>query len=110
MSDEAAPLPELHEALLDAATEGSLLTDIEALTDLLGVTLKGAPTQMVDDGPLTLADALAAWRAGAARGMQLRYRHQGVEWWDTLMRTPAGTRLVRIAQRFTTDRDPRGTP
>lgn len=103
MSEEAIPLPDVHEAMLDATTERSLLTDIEALTDLLGVTLKGAPTQMVDDRTLTLAEALAAWRAGAARGMQLRYRHQGVEWWDTLLRTPAGTRLVRIAQRFTTD-------
>jgi hypothetical protein len=103
VSEEPIALPDVHEALLDPATERSLLTDIEALTDLLGVTLKGAPTQMVDDRPLTLAEALTAWRAGAARGMQLRYRHQGVEWWDTLMRTPAGTRLVRIAQRFATD-------
>jgi hypothetical protein len=103
MSDgEEVPLPDVHEALLDASTERALLTDIEALTELLGVTLKGAPTEMVTERPLSLAEALGAWRAGLARGMQLRYRHDGVEWWDTLLRTPAGTRLVRIAQRFTT--------
>lgn len=102
MSEEESKLPEVHEATLDASTERSLFTDIETLTELLGVTLKGAPTEMVQEGPLTLDEALAVWRAGGARGLQIRYRHQGVEWWDTLMRTPGGTRLVRIAQRFTT--------
>ena len=101
MSDDE-PLPDVHEAMLDEATERSLLTDIEALTELLGVTVKGAATQRVPDRAWTLAEALAAWRAGAARGLQLRYRHEGLEWWDTLLRTPSGTRLVRIAQRFTT--------
>lgn len=99
--DEVA-LPDVHEATLDAATEASLLNDIGALTEVLGVTLKGAATERVSERPLTLAEALDAWRSGAARGMQIRYRHQGVEWWDTLLRTPSGARLVRIAQRFTT--------
>jgi len=31
-----------------------------------------------------------------AAGVQLRYVHDGVEWWDTLMRTERGARLVRM--------------
>ena len=34
-------------------------------------------------------------------GLQVRYRHDGREWWDTLLAlSPGGFRLVRIEQRW----------
>ena len=35
---------------------------------------------------------------GRVQGVQLRYRYRGVEWWDTVMRTSDGYRLVRMQQ------------
>jgi hypothetical protein len=35
------------------------------------------------------------------RGLQLRYRHQGKTWWDTVMPLPGGLfRIVRIEHDF----------
>ena len=39
-------------------------------------------------------------RRGEVRALQLRYRFERVEWFDTLLRTPKGTRLVRVGHRF----------
>jgi hypothetical protein len=32
--------------------------------------------------------------------VQLRYRYRGRQWWDTLLRTEDGVRIVRIEQPF----------
>ena len=101
MSDDDAAispieLPELREALLDDVAVKDLLGDIEQFGELIGVGLQGQPRRFAGEQNISLADAARKLLAGEARGIQILYVHQGKEWWDTLMRTPGGTRLVRI--------------
>ena len=91
-------LPELHEGLLDAALLDALFADVEATGALLAVVLKRGRQADAARGRASLAEAREALRAGRALGVQLRYRHDGQEWWDTIMGAGSGTwRLVRIA-------------
>lgn len=86
-------LPPLDEGVLDDAGLDALLRDISACTQLIEVQVKGGRQERAAGADLVAARA--ALRSGA-RGMQVRYRHDGVEWWDTVMRAPAGWRVVRI--------------
>jgi hypothetical protein len=49
---------------------------------------------------VSLAEALEQLSSGTALGAQLRYSYKGADWWDTLLRTPNGFRLVRIEHRL----------
>jgi len=89
-------LADLHEALLDAPTLDRLFDDIAAATELLEVTIKGGRLQRAGDAPVQLEAARALLASGAARGVQIRYRFEGAEWWDTLLTVSEGVRLVRI--------------
>jgi hypothetical protein len=93
------PLPSLQDAVLDDATLDQLFFDLEASAELCAVLVKGAPSEHAEDAPLSLAGARETLRAGG-RAVQIRYRYGGAEWWDTLVPTPGGTRLVRIEQRY----------
>jgi hypothetical protein len=96
-----APLPDLNEAELDWPGVEALLRDIEVLTEVAEILVKTGPRQMVADAPpLTVARAREILRQGRARAVQIRYRHEGADWWDTLAVTPAGWKLVRIRHVF----------
>lgn len=97
--DEAAPipLPDLHTGLLDAAGVEALLRDYAQCTQQLEIIPKHGPQTAVPDGVvLSLAAAGELLASRSVRGMQFRYRHEGVEWWDTLMAAPEGWRLFRL--------------
>lgn len=94
--EEPAPLPELQDAVLAPEQLAALLADYEAHVQIGEVILKGAATARAMTTNPSLQDANAALRSGAVRGVQIRYLHDGREWWDTLMATPQGVRLVRI--------------
>jgi hypothetical protein len=100
--DDELLLPELQDALLDAPTVEQLFLDIRHASELLGVSLKGGAearaSELASSDPL--AHAQEALRQGSVLGVQLRYRHRGREWWDTLLRVSGGVRLVRIAPDF----------
>lgn len=91
------PLPELQDAILGSAELDALFADLSALAERLEIILKGAANEraVVGRDP-TLDEARAMLESGAVRGVQLRYVHEGTTWWDTLLRTPAGVRIVRI--------------
>ncbi|MBL8625883.1 MAG: hypothetical protein JNK64_31505 [Myxococcales bacterium] len=93
--DEA--LPPICDVLIDDATVDQLFFDIGAAAELVAVMLKAPGAQRADDAAPDLAAAHRALRAGTAAGVQLRYRHAGEEWWDTVVHTPAGFRLIRIS-------------
>lgn len=101
MSDPA-PLPDLHQAELDEATLRQLFSDVSAHTELLEVIPKHAASGYVAEiAAITLAEGLELLLVGEVRALQLRYRHGGTVWWDTLMPTPQGTfRIVRIQHEF----------
>jgi hypothetical protein len=93
---ESLVLPELQDALLDEQTLEQLARDLESFAQVDEVLLKGAPTARAGEGSIPLAEALDALRQRRVLGVQIRYRFQGTLWWDTLLRTPHGVRLVRI--------------
>ncbi len=95
-------LPEVNASLLDAAGLEALLRDIELCTELLEIVPKFSRQELIVEpaGRLTVADARELMRSGAVRGVQIRYRHEGAEWWDTLMNQGEGWRLVRIRHEW----------
>lgn len=99
MNPAVATVP-LHEALLDDATVDQLFFDVAQTGALLGVSLKGGARALAEAAAGTPTDELARARAllrsGVVAGVQLRYRHQDREWWDTLLRVAGGVRLIRI--------------
>ena len=98
-----APLPDLHQAELDEATLRQLFQDVSAHTELMEVIPKYSASVYVSDvAAITLAEGLDLLLGGGVRALQLRYRHDGSIWWDTLMPTPDQSfRIVRIQHDFT---------
>ena len=94
--DDELVLPDLHEALLDDATLSQLFFDLEAAAQVIDVRLKTRPGAHADGETVSLESARHALASGAAIGAQIRYLHGNTEWWDTLMRTAEGVRLIRI--------------
>lgn len=99
-------LPDVFSADLDADELARLLGDVVGMTTVLGVTLKDgarshvAPESETSDEPRDIvATLLAKVRAGLALplGVQLRYLHQGVVFYDTLMQRGGSWRLTRFA-------------
>ncbi len=94
-------LPEINDAILDQETVEQLFVDIAALGQILGVSARGhGPQTRASDKNITLELARELFFNRDVNGLQIRYIHDGQEWWDTLMHTPAGTRLVRIAHTW----------
>lgn len=96
-----AKLPELNQALLDAAQVEQLLRDIEACTQITEIIPKYAARGHVPDtAAVTLTQARELLATRAVRGLQLRYRYEDADWWDTLMIVGEQFRLVRIRHDF----------
>ena len=93
---EDVPLADLQDAILEPETFRQLLFDVETQTQLIEIRVKGGAVAQATAEVHTLAGARALLESGSALGVQLRYRWQGFEWWDTLIRSPTGIRLVRI--------------
>ncbi|MEZ4361333.1 MAG: hypothetical protein R3B48_14200 [Kofleriaceae bacterium] len=97
MSELPPALPPVQQVVLDAAAVARLFDDIERAGEWLGASAKGARRGAPASSFASLAEAKAALLGGAVAGVQLRYRFAGEEWWDTLMPTATGIRLVRIS-------------
>lgn len=93
---EPIAFPPLCDAVLDAATVDQLFADLAGCTEVIEVLLKGAATARAGDERPSLAAAREPFVSGQVRAVQVRYRHAGDEWIDTLMHTPRGVRLVRV--------------
>ncbi len=91
-------LPEVLEGTLDLATVEALFADVAATGGLVAVVVKHGRQAEPPRGAGGLPEAKDGLLQGRATAVQLRYRHDGREWWDTLMRVgPSAWRLVRIA-------------
>ena len=93
------PTP-FQDALLDDATVGQLFFDVAHAAELVAVIQKGTGARRAHEPAGTRAALDAAHQAFIAReiaGVQLRYRFNGEEWWDTLTHTERGVRLIRIS-------------
>lgn len=92
-----AALPDLQDQVIDWSVVDDLLGDIGTQTRLFAVLVKSADRTMAEGASPDLDAARAALRSGLA--VQLRYLHQGTEWWDTLIPTREHVRIVRVAQQ-----------
>jgi len=101
MSD-TPPLPDLLQSDIDEATLHQLITDIGTHTEILEIIPKHAPGYVAENpAPVQLDEAWQMLVSRTVRGLQLRYRHQGKTWWDTVMPLPGGLfRIVRIEHDF----------
>ena len=93
--------PELQQADLALATFEQLFADLSLHVEVLGISAKGGATHYAGADSLDLEGARAALLAGAVRGVQIRYRYQGSEWWDTILALSGTFRLVRTRPDFT---------
>jgi len=89
-------LPELNDTIIDPGTVQQLFSDVSQYTQLIEIILKQGPRDYATDQTYTLEQARALFESNGARCVQLRYVYEGSQWWDTLISTPQGTRLVRI--------------
>lgn len=89
-------LPELCEGVLDPPTLQRLVADLEGLTEIQDVILKGGEFTMAERSAMSLGDAVELLWAGGTRGVQVRYGWKGECWTDTMLRLPNGVRLVRM--------------
>ncbi len=71
-----------------------LLEDVALGAELLEVHVKAGAVRYAEAGALDLPAARRALVAGA--GVQLRYRHAGTAWCDTLLPVGGGVRIVRM--------------
>lgn len=105
MTDEnhdTPPLPDLHQSEIDEATLRQLFTDVGTHGEILEIIPKHAPGYVAEHPEqLQLDEAFALLVSRTVRGLQLRYRHAGTTWWDTLIPLPGGLfRIVRIEHDF----------
>lgn len=99
--DAPPQLPALHTTVLDAAQVEQLLRDIEACTELVEILPKYSAQGCVPNvAGVSLAEARTLLATRAVRGLQLRYRYEGADWWDTLLAAGEGWRVVRIRHDF----------
>lgn len=78
-----------------------LLRDIEAFGESTEVIPKFRAKGYVPESPtLTVAQAGPLLRHRRVRGLQLRYRFNGADWWDTILVNGDTYRLVRIRHEF----------
>lgn len=98
---DAPPLPPLQDAVLTADDVAALLDDVARATTLLGHSVKGGARDRAAAADASLGADGERLLAGEVLGLQVRYLHDGEEWWDTLLALPqGGFRLVRIQQRY----------
>lgn len=90
------PLPELHNAVIDLETFREYVDDLRCV-EILEVRLKGADAMRAVDHVTDLARGATMFEVRDVGGMQIKYRFEGLEWWDTLMWVGERIRLVRIA-------------
>lgn len=101
MDPNAPPaLPPLFQAELDDALLDALFADLADGPVLLEILVRG-PVGQGQPAPWTLARAHAALKIGEIRAVQLRYTHDGAQWWDTLTRQGERVRLVRVQHPIT---------
>lgn len=99
-------LPELREAVLDAAMLDELVRDLAALTSVHEVLLRGAPQELSSRAQRDVLELPPLLATGQIRAAQVRYRYDDKDWCDTLLATDAGVRLVRMCMDSTEGGDP----
>ena len=99
MTTDAKPLPELHQNVLDSETLADLVADLKACAEILVVMPKAGPGYVAPK-EIDLEEGAKLLESGELRGLQIRYRYQNAEWWDTLINRDGNIHITRIEQNF----------
>lgn len=94
MSD--VTFPEVFQAELSEAEVRALFADLAACAEVLDVFAKGGPEARAVELGGSIAVALEALLSRGVRAVQVRYRHDGGEWRDTITAGADAYRLVRV--------------
>jgi len=98
MSTPVDAYPDVYESLLDTDTEDALFRDFANVAGGTEVSVKLAATRRTEiQHVFSLHDARNALHEGTVRALQVRYRHDGLLWIDTLLRVDGQTKLIRTA-------------
>ena len=94
---DGPPVPLMVEGLIDATTLRQLFADLAAHASVIGVREKSDPREYTVPESLSASLALDRLLSGSAQAIQVRYRHDGHEWTDTILATPGGFRVIRCS-------------
>lgn len=95
-TDTTHELAPVYEGELDGATFEDYLADLEELADVHRVLVKESAEVRGEGTSLSLDQARMLLLTGAVRGVQIRYRHESIDWVDTLVRGTDAIRLLRV--------------
>ena len=87
---------EVYEGELDGATFEALMDDLESHAQVLEVRLKNGPEEHAEETTVTLEKARMLLVLGKVHAVRVHYRHEGLEWIDTLLARGEGMRIVRF--------------
>ncbi|MGE0710428.1 MAG: hypothetical protein AB7N76_10070 [Planctomycetota bacterium] len=100
-------LPPVHSGEVDAAGVAALVSDLQACAQHLQVIPKAHAAAYAAPEGIGLAEGARELLAGRLRGLQVRYRHVGRDWCDTLLSLGEGRfRIVRIEANAPGQRQP----
>ena len=100
---EDPALPAFQEALLDREDLDCLLADLDDLTDIVEIRVKGADPQVVSAAGDDLLSARRLLLDGRAGALQIVYRFADRNWCDTLIADGEETRLLRLEEPMRVD-------
>ena len=87
----------VYEGILTKTRLCEYFDNLEAnARDVEIIVAKGCATVHGEECEWTLSECKIFFLNRSVRGVQLRYLYQHSEWWDTLMWTQRGMKLVRI--------------
>jgi len=93
--EDGPPIPEMREMIFGEEQIESYISDLKNFTQIDSVQAKGGETAYADESPLQLDNAFIALKTGAARGIQIRYQHNGFDWTDTVFSAANAYKVVR---------------
>ncbi len=110
-SGEQQKLPDLNTTILNIGEVEQLLSDIEQFAQVTEIIPKFAARDHVQDtSSITVQQARELLASRGVRGLQLRYRYENADWWDTLMVSGDRFRVVRIRHDFDLNERPSDLP
>ena len=89
--------PPLLQGEINQAQLDELFNDLASCAEIANVQVRGRSAAL-PDSTTSLASAQQLINSGEACSVQIRYRHNGVDWCDTLIAQPTGVRLIRMQQ------------
>lgn len=93
--EEPEPLPELLEAFWPREQVAALFDDLKDGADVTHVQLRRSGRHGIQDSAVELDDAKAAFLAGEAIAIQVKYCFEGQAWCDTILPQQMGAKVVR---------------